>query len=86
MDYDKGKVAFIKQGYGHFIENTGTEDLKLLILFNAPDYQEIALSAWLAANPVQLVADHFGFDPSVVANLPKRRLGIAPRYEEPIQK
>jgi oxalate decarboxylase len=86
MDYDQGKVAFVKQGYGHYIENTGNEDMKLLILFNAPDYQEIALSAWLAANPVQLVADHFGFDPSWVADLPKRRLGIAPRHEEPIQE
>lgn len=62
MGYDQGKVAFIKQGYGHYIENTGAEDLKILILFNAPDYQEIALSAWLGANPVRLVADHFGLD------------------------
>jgi len=85
MDYDRGKVAFVKQGYGHYIENTGNEEMKLLILFNSPNYQEIALSAWLAANPVQLVADHFGVNPSLVADLPKRRLGIAPWHEEPIQ-
>ena len=66
MDYDQGKVAFIKQGYGHFIENTGHEDLNIVILFNAPEYQEIALSGWLAANPPQLVADHFGLDPKSV--------------------
>src|SRR5258708_10354737 len=23
MDYDKGKIAFIRQGYGHYVENTG---------------------------------------------------------------
>jgi oxalate decarboxylase len=86
MDYDKGKVAFIKQGYGHFIENTGNEEMKILILFNAPDYQEIALSAWLAANPVQLVSDHFGMNPSIVADLRQRRLGIAPAHEEPLQE
>jgi len=86
MDYDKGKVAFIKQGYGHFIENTGNEEMKILILFNSPDYQEIALSAWLAANPAQLVADHFGMDPGMVAGLRQRRLGIAPAHEEPIQE
>ena len=77
MDYDKGKVAFIKQGYGHFIENTGNEDLKVLILFNAPEYQEIALSSWLAANPPRLVAVHFGFDVNWLDALPKRHLGIA---------
>jgi oxalate decarboxylase len=82
MDYSKGMLAFIKQGYGHFIENTGPEDLEVLILFSAPDYQEISLSAWLAANPVQLVADHFGLDPSVVAKLPKHRIGISAKQEK----
>ena len=85
MDYDRGKVAFVKQGYGHYIENTGNEEMKLLILFNSPYYQEITLSAWLAANPVQLVADHFGINPSLLEDLPKQRLGIAPRHQEPIQ-
>lgn len=75
-DYDQGKIAFIKQGYGHFIENTGDEDLNVLILFNSPTYQEISLSSWLAANPAQVVADHFGFAPEVVANLPKQGAGI----------
>jgi len=69
MDYDKGKIAFVKQGYGHFIENTGNEDLKLVIVFNSPCYQEITLRGWLAANPVQLVADHFGFDTKTVENI-----------------
>ena len=75
-DYDKGKIAFIKQGYGHYIENTGTEDLVVLILFNSPTYQEISITEWLAANPVQLVADHFGLDPKVAAELPKHAVGI----------
>jgi oxalate decarboxylase len=82
MDYSKGMLAFIKQGYGHFIENTGPEDLEVLILFSAPDYQEISLSAWLAANPVQLVADHFGLDPSVIAKMPKHRIGISAKQEK----
>ena len=86
MDYGQGNVAFIKQGYGHFIENTGNEDMEILILFNAPDYQEIALSAWLAANPVQLVADHFGLDPKQVGELRRKRLGIVPPHEEPLQE
>jgi oxalate decarboxylase len=82
MDYSKGMVAFIKQGYGHFIENTGKEDMEVLILFSAPDYQEISLTAWLASNPVQLVADHFGLDPAVVAKLPTRRIGIGAKQEK----
>lgn len=76
MSYNKGKVAFIKQGYGHYIENTGKETLKLIVLFNSPVYQEISLSMWLNANPAQLVADHFGITAEQAATLVQGRKGI----------
>jgi hypothetical protein len=31
------------------------------------------------------LADHFGVNPSLLADLPKRRLGIAAWHEEPIR-
>ncbi|MBB5620335.1 oxalate decarboxylase [Pedobacter cryoconitis] len=76
MPYKKGMVSFIKQGYGHYIENTGTETLKLIILFNAPEYQEISLNDWLSANPAQLVQDHFGITPAQTATLAHHKKGI----------
>jgi oxalate decarboxylase len=76
MPYGPGMVSFVKQGYGHFVENTGTETLRLLILFNAPTYQEILLTSWLAANPGQLVADHFGLSLDQVKKFPKDSSGI----------
>jgi oxalate decarboxylase len=76
MDYGKGMVSFIKQGYGHYIENTGKETLKLLVLFNSPSYEELTLNHWLNSNPAQLVADHFGFTLDQARSLPKREVGI----------
>jgi oxalate decarboxylase len=76
MPYRKGMVAFIKQGYGHYIENTGTETLKLIVLFNSPEYQELSLNRWLNANPTQLVADHFGFSLKEAASLVNHQTGI----------
>jgi oxalate decarboxylase len=76
MDYDKGKVAFIKQGYGHYVENTGKEPLKLIVLFNSPIYQELNINDWLNANPSQLVADHFGLTLDQVKSLGKHNKGI----------
>lgn len=78
MGYGPGKIAFIKQGYGHFIENSGDEELRILILFNSPEYQEIALRSWLGANSSQLVADHFGIDSKWLASFPNNSLGIVP--------
>ena len=44
-----GQVAFIQQGFGHFVEQIGPEEARVLILFNRPTYEEISLSAWLGA-------------------------------------
>ncbi|SDT45205.1 oxalate decarboxylase [Mucilaginibacter mallensis] len=76
MPYSKGMVAFIKQGYGHYIENTGTETLKLIVLFNSPVYQELSLNDWLNSNPPQLIADHFGITLSEAASLANHQTGI----------
>lgn len=76
MDYKKGMVAFIKQGYGHFIENTGKETLKLVILFNSPTYEEITLNDWFNSNPSQLVADHFALTTEEATALGKHQTGI----------
>jgi oxalate decarboxylase len=76
MPYKKGMVGFIKQGYGHFIENTGTETLKLIILFNSPVYQEISLNDWLNSNPPQLIADHFGMSLDQASSLINHQNGI----------
>jgi len=76
MPYGPGMISFVKQGYGHFVKNTGTETLRLLILFNAPTYEEILLTSWLAANPAQLVADHFGLTLDQVNKFPKDPDGI----------
>jgi oxalate decarboxylase len=76
MPYRKGMVAFIKQGYGHYIENTGTETLKLIVLFNSPVYQELSLNHWLKSNPTALVADHFGISLKEAAALADHQTGI----------
>ncbi|HJS99818.1 MAG TPA: cupin domain-containing protein [Terriglobales bacterium] len=75
-EFAPGQIAFIKQGFGHFVEQIGDEPTRILILFNSPVYEEISISAWLAANPPSLIADNFGLSQTQVAQLPKGALGI----------
>jgi len=56
----KGDVAYIPQGYGHSIENTGSKAGRVLIGLNTGNYQAIDLSQWVASTPPYLLADHFG--------------------------
>jgi len=50
-EFGQGEVGFVKQGFGHYIEQVGSEPLQMLLIFNSPVYEEINLSTWLAANP-----------------------------------
>jgi oxalate decarboxylase len=75
-EFSKGHVAFIPQGFGHYVEQVGSEPTQILILFNSPYFQEIALSSWLGANPAGLLQDNFGMPQSVIDQLPTRSKGI----------
>ncbi|MEZ5862606.1 MAG: cupin domain-containing protein [Geminicoccaceae bacterium] len=74
---EAGDVGYIPQGYGHSIENTGTEPARILIAFNTGSYEAIDLSAWLAANPAYLLADHFNVSVSEIEKLPRSDVFIA---------
>jgi oxalate decarboxylase len=75
--FGPGQVAFIKQGFGHFVEQIGDEPTKVLILFNSPEYEEINMSTWLAANPDSFISDNFGISKELVDKLPTEAIGIA---------
>ena len=70
-DFHPGDIGYVKKGLGHYVENTGTDDMVFLAVFRAPRYEEITLSDWLAHTPPELVAATFNIDPAVVAQFPK---------------
>jgi oxalate decarboxylase len=75
-EFGPGQVCFIQQGFGHYVEQLGSEPTKLIVLFNSPVFEEITISRWLSANPAALIADNFGISNAEVARLPKKVLGF----------
>jgi oxalate decarboxylase len=75
-EYGPGNVVFAQQGFGHYVENIGSEPLKFFALFNSPTFEEISISTWLAGNPASLIADNFGIPKSEVAKMPRKALGF----------
>ncbi len=69
---DAGDVAYLPQGFGHSIENIGTEPAQILIALNTGDYQTIDLSQWIAGNPRDVLATNFAQDPSLFDRFPRR--------------
>jgi oxalate decarboxylase len=74
--FGAGDVGYVPQGYGHYIENTGTEDLEFVAVFNNGTYESISLSAWLAANPPALLATNFAVPLDTFADFPAGAVNI----------
>lgn len=75
-EFGPGNIGFIQQGFGHYVEQIGSEPTKFFALFNSPTFEEISISKWLAGNPATLIADNFGLAKEEVNRLPKKALGI----------
>ena len=60
-------------GYGHYIENTGSDNLEVVLALNNATYQSVSITAWIAANPDLLLSTNFGVPESVFAKFPSTR-------------
>ncbi len=76
-EFAKGDVWFVQQGFGHYIKNTGSKDLRVVLVFSNPEYAQISLSNWLGNNPRQILADNFSISGEAVDQLPVNFIGMA---------
>ena len=73
MDFETGDVGYVQKTLPHYIENTGTTDLKFLEMFKSSLYQDLALSEWLSHTPPELVAAHLNLDKATLAAIPREK-------------
>ena len=78
MDFETGDVGYIQKTLPHYIENTGTTDLKFLEMFKTSIYQDLALSEWLTHTPPELVSAHLNLDKVTLDAIPKDKPLIMP--------
>jgi oxalate decarboxylase len=76
MDFSANDVGFVSTMAGHYVQNTGDEDLVFLELFVAPEFQDVSLNKWLRALPRQAAMAH--------TNLSKQDLENIPAHGDPI--
>jgi len=78
MDFETGDVGYVQKTLPHYVENTGTTDLKFLEMFKTSNYQDLALSEWLAHTPPDLVAAHLNLDKATLEALPREKTVLMP--------
>lgn len=73
FDYQAGDVGYVPKSMPHFVENTGSEPLRMLELFNAPRFVDVSLTQWMALTPHELVQAHLDVDRAFLDALPKEK-------------
>jgi oxalate decarboxylase len=66
-----GDIGYVPVGAGHYIRNTGSGILRLVIAFNTGHYHAQDLNAWLASNPPDVRATDLGLPLTVAEALSK---------------
>ncbi|MFZ0562962.1 MAG: cupin domain-containing protein [Terriglobales bacterium] len=78
-DFQAGDVGYIQKTLPHYIQNTGSTDLKFLEMFKSSFYQDLSLSEWLTHEPPELVLAHLGIDKSTLDAMPKENVAVMPK-------
>jgi oxalate decarboxylase len=78
MDFQAGDVGYVQKTLPHYIQNTGSTDLKFLEMFKSSFYQDLALSEWLRHTPPELVIAHLEIDKATLDAIPKDEVIIMP--------
>ena len=76
VDFNPGDIGYVPKSYGHYIENTGTEDLVFVAVFRTSKYEEVSLSDWLAHTPSAMVQQTLNLSPATIAKFPRTSQGI----------
>jgi oxalate decarboxylase len=71
QDILPGQIGFVPQGYAHYIENIGSEDLRWVIVFNNTQPDDIGLSTTFGGMPTHTFTDTFSLPKGALANANK---------------
>jgi oxalate decarboxylase len=78
MDFQAEDVGYVQKTFPHYIENTGTTDLKFLEMFKSSYFQDLSLNEWLTHVPPELVMAHLNVDQATLDAMPKQNYANLP--------
>lgn len=70
FDFLPGDTAVFPDNSGHYVKNTGEEDLIWIELYKSDRAVSISLRQWMALTPAHVVAESLNLPESFVESLP----------------
>ncbi len=77
-DFNPGDIGYVKKSLGHYIENTGSDNLVFLEIFKTDRYKNVSLADWMAHTPQAMVEQTLNIDRSVFDRLPQTPPNVVP--------
>ena len=78
VDFQANDVGYVPAMAGHYIENTGTEELVFLEMFKTNKYQDVSLNQWIARMPDKMAEAHLKLSASVIRTAPQEKETVLP--------
>lgn len=72
-------VGYVPFAYGHYIQNTGTESLWFLEIFQSDRFADVSLNQWMALTPPELVQSNLNASVQLMHSLRKEKWPVV-RY------
>ena len=72
-DFNANDVGYVPAVAGHYIENTGTEDLVFLEMFRSPIFSDVSLNQWIRRLPPRMAKAHLHLNQSEIDQIPNRK-------------
>jgi oxalate decarboxylase len=70
-------VAFVPQGFGHYVENAGEVEARLMLVHNHAEFTTVNLSEWVAAGSTSVFASTLNMPARAFDDAPTERVFIA---------
>ena len=83
MEFHPEDVGYVPPVAGHVIENTGTEDLIFLDIFENPKYADVSLNQWVRRLPEHIIQEHLYLDSQDTLSYSLQRGGWVADYVDP---
>ncbi len=77
-DFNPGDIGYVKKSLGHYIENTGRDQLVFLEIFKADRYRNVSLADWMAHTPPAMVEQTVNIDRSLLGRLSQGAPNVVP--------
>lgn len=77
LELEAGDISFVPQGYIHWIENKGREELKFLVMLTHNEPETIELSETLIGVPNKTLEKVLGISEKIWEKLPEKAVVVA---------